>query len=88
MIELLLTFYAVMSLLSLIAYARDKRKAKKQRWRIPEAVLLSLGFFGGAVGSLLGMKLFRHKTRHWYFWAVNLFGLAWQAVLFYFVYTH
>ena len=30
-------------------------------------VLLSVGFFGGAVGALLGMKLFRHKTKHWKF---------------------
>ena len=33
--------------------------------------------------GLLGMVLFRHKTRHWYFWTVNFVGLAWQlAALF------
>ena len=46
---------------------------------IPEKVLLLLSFFGGAAGGLLGMLLFRHKTRHWYFWAVNFLGFAWQA---------
>ena len=73
--------YAIMSMIALIAYALDKRKAKKRRWRTPESVLLSLGFFGGAVGALLGMCVIRHKTRHWYFWLVNLLGLAWQIGL-------
>ena len=43
--------------------------------------MLGLGFCGGAVGALLGMKVFRHKTKHWYFWVVNVLGLAWQVAL-------
>ncbi len=45
----------------------DKWKAKKRAWRIPEATLLLISALGGAVGSLVGMHLFHHKTRHWYF---------------------
>ena len=81
MIHYLLIFYALLSVLALLLYAGDKKKAKKKRWRIPEKLLLGVGFFGGAVGALLAMQLFRHKTRHWYFWVVNLLGLAWQVVL-------
>ena len=44
-------------------------------------VLLLLGFFGGAFGALLAMKVFRHKTKHIYFWIVNLVGLAFQLFL-------
>lgn len=77
----LLIFFAAMSLLALILYGADKIKAKAGRWRIPEATLLGIGFFGGALGALLGMKLWHHKTRHWYFWAVNILGLAWQLGL-------
>jgi uncharacterized membrane protein YsdA (DUF1294 family) len=80
-IHYLLIFYALLSVLALLLYAGDKKKAKKKRWRIPEKLLLGVGFFGGAVGALLAMQLFRHKTRHWYFWVVNLLGLAWQVVL-------
>ena len=76
-----LIFLAVMSLIALVLYCADKSKAKKGKWRIKEATLLSFGFFGGAVGALAGMKLFRHKTKHWYFWAVNILGLAWQIAL-------
>ena len=51
------------------------------KWRIPEKALLLLSFLGGAIGGILGMLLFRHKTKHWYFWFVNIVGLLWQAVL-------
>ena len=42
----------------------DKRKAKKNRWRIPERTLFGSALLGGSVGALLGMYTFRHKTRH------------------------
>jgi uncharacterized membrane protein YsdA (DUF1294 family) len=66
---------AFMSIVSFILYGVDKSKAKREAWRIPEAVLLGWGFFGGACGALCGMKVFRHKTKHWYFLVVNILGL-------------
>lgn len=42
----------------------DKRKAIKKKWRIPEATLLFWAAIGGSVGSLAGMYVFRHKTKH------------------------
>ena len=42
----------------------DKWKARKNRWRVRESTLLLIAALGGSVGSLLGMYLFRHKTRH------------------------
>ncbi len=42
----------------------DKRKAQKDLWRIPERTLLGIALFGGSFGTLLGMNLFRHKTKH------------------------
>lgn len=79
--KLYLIFLAALSVLALIFYGVDKLKARGGYWRISEAALLSLGFFGGAAGALLGMKLWRHKTRHWYFWAINLLGLLWQIII-------
>ncbi len=69
------------SLNSFILYAIDKHKAKRGAWRIPERMLLSAGFIGGAVGALAAMQLFRHKTKHYYFYLVNILGLVWQAAL-------
>ena len=42
----------------------DKRKARKNRWRIPERALILSALFGGSIGALLGMYTFRHKTKH------------------------
>lgn len=75
---LYLCLISVLSLVAFCLYASDKGRAKKGKWRIPEKVLLGFSFFGGAVGGTLAMFLFRHKTRHWYFLAVNFLGLAWQ----------
>ena len=47
----------------------------------PRRTLLGISFFGGAIGAYVAMLHFRHKTRHWYFHAVNLLGIAWQACL-------
>ncbi len=80
-----LIFLAIMSIIAFALYGIDKRKAIKHAWRIKEVVLLGFGFFGGAVGALLGMKMFHHKTKHRYFWVINIFGLALQiAVLIFF----
>lgn len=73
---------AVMSLITFILYGADKRKAKKGKWRISEKVLLLFPVFGGAIGGLLGMLVFRHKTKHWYFVVVNvLFTFIYVALL-------
>ena len=76
--KILLIYLAVLAVMSLIAfftYLSDKNRAKNGKWRIRESVLLGLGFLGGATGALISMNLFRHKTKHWYFWAVNVFSL-------------
>lgn len=69
----------------------DKRRAVKHKWRISEATLLTVSAAGGAVGMLVAMKLFRHKTKHKKFTiTVPLFIilhiavillLAWKGVL-------
>lgn len=66
------TVIAVMSLIAFFVYMADKIRARKNEWRIRESVLLGMGVFGGAAGALIAMKALRHKTKHWYFWAVNL----------------
>ncbi len=50
----------------------DKSKAKKRKQRIAERTLLFLGIFGGALGGLLGMQTFRHKTKHRYFYVIYI----------------
>ena len=47
-----------------IVYGIDKYKAKKAKWRIPEATLLLLALLGGSIGTWMGMKVWHHKTMH------------------------
>ena len=66
-------FYAVgiyLLVVNLWAFALmgiDKRRAKKDVWRVKEKTLFLPVLLGGGVGGILGMKMFRHKTKHWYF---------------------
>ena len=59
----------------------DKRKARKNRWRIPERTLILSAVFGGSIGALLGMYTFRHKTKHLKFTIGIPLILAVQVVL-------
>ena len=63
----LTTYLAAMNLIGFLAMGIDKRKARKHTFRIPESTLLTVALLGGSAGTLMGMYLFRHKTRHWYF---------------------
>ena len=63
---ILLLFVAV-NLISFALYGLDKLKAKKGLWRIRESTLLLVAALGGSLGALLGMEVFRHKTKHWQF---------------------
>lgn len=74
---IIIVYIVMMNLVSFALMGIDKYKAKKKAWRIPEATLFLFAIFGGSIGSILGMFLFHHKTRHWYF----LFGLPLILIL-------
>lgn len=64
---LLLAAMTAMNVLAFCLMGEDKRRARRGLWRIPEKNLfLAAACFGG-IGGMLGMRVFRHKTRHWYF---------------------
>ncbi|KYG91560.1 DUF1294 domain-containing protein [Metasolibacillus sp. FSL H7-0170] len=65
-----LAYIAVMSLILCILMYNDKARSKRKEWRIAEKTLFTIALFGGAIGGVLGMYLFRHKTRH------NLFAFG------------
>lgn len=59
--------FAVMTVLGFAVMGIDKAKAKEGKWRIKEAALFAFAILFGGVGTTLGMYVFRHKTKHWYF---------------------
>lgn len=63
----IVSFFAVLNLMGFASMGIDKLKAKRHAWRIPEATLFLICIVGGSIGSTLGMFVFHHKTKHWYF---------------------
>ncbi|MCM8711482.1 DUF1294 domain-containing protein [Clostridium sp. SYSU_GA19001] len=66
MIIILIYLLLINSLAIFVMYS-DKRKARKGYWRIPEQKLFIIALLFGSPGILIGMNLFRHKTRHFKF---------------------
>ncbi len=63
-LHIALIYLAVINLVTFFVYGIDKWKAKKSKWRVPEATLLGLAVVGGSIGAWLGMKTWHHKTLH------------------------
>ena len=62
------TYLVIINLIALLMMWSDKRRSKKDgARRISEKALFLSAILGGSVGAILGMRLFHHKTRHWYF---------------------
>lgn len=64
---IILGYLLLMSTIAFCLMGVDKRRAKRQAWRIPEKTLFLVTLLGGGIGGTLGMWCFHHKTRHWYF---------------------
>ena len=62
--RVLIYYLLGINLLTFFIYGIDKWKARRDKWRVPEATLLMLAALGGSVGALLGMSVFHHKTKH------------------------
>lgn len=63
-ISTLFTIIGGMSFLLFAMMGIDKALAKRGAWRVPEKTLFLLALLGGALGGIIGMYFFRHKTRH------------------------
>jgi uncharacterized membrane protein YsdA (DUF1294 family) len=81
----LLTIFLLINITGFITVAMDKHKARKRHWRIPERTFFLISLVGGAPGVYLGLLLFRHKTRHWYFMLGIPFIFVLQLFLIYFL---
>ena len=57
------TWFLLVSVLTLVIYGIDKMAARKAWRRVPESTLLIFGLVGGWPGAIAGQQLFRHKTQ-------------------------
>ena len=56
-------YLILINIIAFIAMFIDKKKAEKNKWRISEKFLFTLVILGGGIGGILGMYIFRHKTK-------------------------
>ena len=62
--KLIVPYLLIINAAGFLLMIIDKHKARRNRWRIPEATLMGVAALGGSVGSLIGMYTVRHKTKH------------------------
>ena len=62
LLNIVIIYLIAINVCTVLIYGVDKWKAKRSKWRIPEATLLGLAVIGGSVGAWLGMKVWHHKT--------------------------
>ena len=84
--QMLLLYLVLVNLWAFCVMGIDKRRAKKDAWRLSEKTLFLPAVLFGALGGTVGMRVFRHKTKHWYFrWGfpllliLQLIALGWLA---------
>ncbi len=66
-------YLIIINLITFIFFWNDKRRSKKDAWRIPEKTLLGLCLMGGSIGGFMAMRLFHHKTKHFLFaWGIPI----------------
>lgn len=80
-------YLIIINLISFILYKNDKKKAIKHQYRTKEKTLLLSGLIGGVFGSIVAMKIYRHKTKHWYFVVLNaIYLVIYVALLAFLIY--
>ena len=62
--EFILLYLLIINAAAFLLMLIDKRRAQKNKWRIPEKTLFLTAILGGSIGALAGMYTFRHKTKH------------------------
>jgi len=83
LLEILAGYLAAVNLIGFFSMAIDKRRARKGAWRISEKRLFLWAVLGGSLGSMAGLLLFRHKTKHLRFTLGLPLIFLLQAALFY-----
>ena len=80
--------FLLLNLITFCVCGWDKHCARRNLWRVPEATLLGLSLLGGCFGMWIGMRTFRHKTRHRRFTVlVPLACLLWAVIVGFVLYS-
>ena len=81
-------YFLIINCIGFIIKKKDKSKAKHHLYRISEKALFTVAIIGGSLGVWLGMYLFHHKTKHWYFvWGIPMIVII-QMIIIYKLHFH
>lgn len=59
----IIAYILIINIIGFLSMYIDKRRAKRNEWRIKEGTLFSIALLGGGIGGIIGMYKFRHKTK-------------------------
>ncbi|WML45612.1 DUF1294 domain-containing protein [Neobacillus sp. PS3-40] len=85
--EILMVVYLIINIIGVVLMKVDKQRAIKHKYRIPEKTLWLTALFGGAVGTTIGMQIFRHKIKHLSFKIGFPFLAVVEVILFIYLFT-
>ncbi|WP_096189672.1 DUF1294 domain-containing protein [Evansella halocellulosilytica] len=60
---IVIIYYFILTVIGFTMMGIDKRRAKKNVWRTSEKSLLMIALLGGVIGTIVGGRTFRHKTK-------------------------
>lgn len=84
--KIIVIYITIMNVAGFCFMWLDKAKAKAGAWRIAERTLFGIAAAGGSFGVWMGMEVFRHKTKHWYFkYGIPVICLI-EVLLYYFLF--
>ena len=81
----MISYYLVITVITFLVWGFDKFRAQLQQWRVPEKTLYMLFILGGGVGALLGMTVFRHKTRKTKFKIISVVSVLVHIVIYFYL---
>jgi uncharacterized membrane protein YsdA (DUF1294 family) len=81
----MLSYYLFINIITFLVWGYDKFRAKLQQWRVPEKTLYTIIILGGGLGALLGITIFRHKTRKPQFKLIAVLSIVVHAFIYYYL---
>lgn len=81
LLKVMAVYYIIVNIVLFVMMGIDKVRAKRDEWRIREATLAAVALLGGGIGGFAGMKLFHHKTKKWYFYAIFALSIILHIII-------